>query len=457
MIIAAMHNKLIQIRKNSSPILVLLVILTLANLSGGKAFAQDTLQLSLSDAISIALENNYQIRISEQELKIAQNNNTQGAAGRYPSIDFNLSQSNTFNSSEFFIQEPIRNEVTSFGLTPSVALNWILFDGFRVNITKDNLQTIEELTSGNAALIVENTVQSIILAYYNVLLQNEKLKVFEEIKVLSRDRYKYEETRKQFGSAVTFDVLQANDAYLSDSVNFLQQELNLQNAELLLKLLLALDEETRFVLTDDFQVETYDFNIDTLKQKMLGNNRTIMNQYINQRILENTTKLANAEVYPYINLGAGGNYSNSRVKNNDSDPRNTYSFGYYVNFTLGFNIYNGGATKRAIQNALIEEDIGLITISELTKTLTNQLLTQYDLYEIRKNLLAVAEASQESTGLNLQISEEKFKTGAINSFNFRDIQLRYINSSIRKLEAVYDLIDTETELLRLTGGIISEE
>ncbi len=419
--------------------------------------AQDTLQLSLAGAIGIALENNYQIRISEQELKIAQNNNTQGAAGRYPSIDFNLSQSNTFNSSEFFLQEPIRNEATSYDLTPSVALNWILFDGFRVNITKENLQTIENLTAGNAALIVENTIQSIMLAYYNVLLQSEKLDVFNKIKELSRDRYRYEETRKQFGSAVTFDVLQAKDAYLSDSVNYLQQELNLQNAVLLLKLLMALDEETHFVLTDDFRVDTFNYNIETLKQRMLRDNRTIMNQYINQRILENTTKLAKSEIYPYINMGAGGNYSTSTVKNNDADPRNTYSFGYYVNFTLGFNIYNGGATKRAIQNALIEEDIGLITISELNKTLTNQLITQYDLYEIRKNLLSVAEASQESTGLNLQISEEKFKSGAINSFNFRDIQLRYINASVRRLEAIYDLIDTETELLRLTGGIISEE
>jgi len=52
---------------------------------------------------------------------------------------------------------------------------------------------------------------------------------------------------------------------------------------------------------------------------------------------------------------------------------------------------------------------------------------------------------------------QPFKSGAINSFNFRDIQLRYINASIRRLEAIFDLIDTETELLRLTGGIVSEE
>ncbi len=420
------------------------------------ALAQDTLRLTLSDAIQISLEQNYRIRINEKQLNIARNNNTQGAAGRYPSLNFNLSQGNRYNNSEIFFQEAFRNESRSNALTPSLALNWTLFDGFRVNITKENLSKLEELSEGNVALVVESTIQSIILAYYNVLLQSEKLDVLDEVKVLSRDRYRYMETKKQFGTAVSFDVLQANDAYLSDSVNYLLQELNLQNANLLLKLLMALDEQTDFALTDKFEVEMQDFALDTLKSRMLRDNQNISNQFINQKILENSTALAKAEIYPNLMLGAGADYSTQYVKNNDTDPRNTYSYGYYVNFTLGFNIYNGGATRRAIQNALINEDIGVITISELQKTLTNQLRNQFDLYQIRKKLLAVADAARESTGLNLSIAEEKFKSGAINSFNFRDIQLSYINSSIRRLESVYNLIDTQTELLRLTGGIVSE-
>lgn len=444
------------IKNKSNYLIPALLAIFLLLVNGNSTQAQDTLRLTLSDAIQISLEQNYQIRINEEQLNIARNNNTQGAAGRYPSLNFNLSQGNRYNNSEIFFQEAFRNESRSNALTPSLALNWTLFDGFRVNITKDNLSKLEELSEGNVALVVENTIQSIILAYYNVLLQSEKLDVLDEVKVLSRDRYRYMETKKQFGTAVSFDVLQANDAYLSDSVNYLTQELNLQNANLLLKLLMALDEETAFALTDDFEVEMQDFALDTLKSRMLRDNQNITNQFINQKILENSTALAKAEMYPNLMLGAGADYSTQYVKNNDTDPRNTYSYGYYVNFTLGFNIYNGGATRRAIQNALIDEDIGVITISELQKTLSNQLRNQFDLYQIRKKLLAVADAAQESTGLNLRIAEEKFKSGAINSFNFRDIQLSYINASIRRLESVYNLIDTQTELLRLTGGIVSE-
>jgi len=433
-----------------------IIITLIFGISYNYTLAQDTLKLSLSEAISIALEQNYQIRISDEQIKIARNNNSQAAAGRYPTLDFTAVQNNSFDNSESPTVPDSRNKLYVNGLTPAISTSWTIFDGFRVNITKKNLEALQEYSEGNGVLVVENTVQSIILSYYNVLLQQEKLKVLDEVKSLSRDRFRYEETRKQFGTAVTFDVLQASDAYLSDSVNYLQQELNLQNATLLLKLLMALDESTGFSLIDNFAVYLNTYDIDTLKSRMLSNNRVLMNQYINQRILENSTALAKSQVYPGLYFGAGADYSNTRLKYEGQSASTGYSFGYYANFTLSFNIYNGGATKRAIQNAFINEDIGLITISEVRKTLTNQLITQYDLYKIRKNLLAVADASQESTGLNLKIAEEKFKSGAINSFNFRDIQLRYINASIRRLEAIFDLIDTETELLRLTGGIVSE-
>jgi outer membrane protein TolC len=436
-----------------------LVLPILALIFGFNAKAQDsdTLFLSLSEAISLGLENNYQIRISEENLKIAQNNNTAGAAGRYPSIDFTAVQGNSFDNTQSLVNPDERSKLNSNFISPAVNLNLTLFDGFRVKITRENLRSLEELSEGQSAVVIENTVQSIILAYYNILLQEEKLTVFDELKNLSGDRLEYMDVKQQFGSAVTYDVLQAKDAFLSDSVNYLSQELNLQNASLLLKLLLALDQTVIFKLTDEFKVEINDYALDDLMSKMLGNNKNLQNQYVNQKILENSISLAKSQYYPGVYLGAGADFANSRFKYAGEDPNSRYSFGYYANFTLSFNLFNGGATRRAVQNALISEDIGLITVSEMTRALSNQLVNQFDLFGIRKQLLMVAEISRESTGLNLQISEDKFKSGAINSFNFRDIQLSYLNASIRRLEAIYNLIDTETELLRLTGGIVSEE
>ena len=62
----------------------------------------------------------------------------------------------------------------------------------------------------------------------------------------------------------------------------------------------------------------------------------------------------------------------------------------------------------------------------------------------------------EAAKLNLQLSKERFDAGAINSFNYRDVQIGYIAIAQRQLEAIYNFIDSQTALLRMTGTIIQE-
>ena len=78
------------------------------------------------------------------------------------------------------------------------------------------------------------------------------------------------------------------------------------------------------------------------------------------------------------------------------------------------------------------------------------------LFSIRKLLYEVSQSNLESAELNLKLLEEKFKSGEINLLNYRNIQLLYLNVATQKLESMNNLIDTNTELVRLTGGIIGE-
>jgi outer membrane protein TolC len=93
---------------------------------------------------------------------------------------------------------------------------------------------------------------------------------------------------------------------------------------------------------------------------------------------------------------------------------------------------------------------------EMEISLSNLMKNYFELYEIRKELYGVSLANLESAKLNLEISTEKFRSGAINSFNFRDVQVIYLRTAVAQYQAIYNLIDVQTELLRLSGGIISE-
>lgn len=417
---------------------------------------EQSLNLSLADALAIGLENNYKIRISDQSVRIAENNNSWGAAGMFPSLSVGAFQYNRYDEADSRTMPDERDQYYTNLFAPYVNLNWNLFNGFAVHITKDKLGALQEYSEGYATIVIENAIQGIVLSYYNALLQEELLTVTEEVKTLSRDRYHYMMFKKELGGAVTYDVLQANNAYLDDSTINLLQQLNVKNAYLNMRLLLGEEDDVKYVLTDEFTTQLVDFSLDSLMQQMLASNNTIKNQYINQEILKKNVQLAKSAIYPVLSLNGGFNHFNNRIKYVDTDPLYTNSLDYYANFTLSFNLFNGGNVRRGIKNARISEQIGNLEIAEMEISLSNLLKNYFELYSIRKELYMVSMANLESAVLNMEISTEKFRSGAINSFNFRDVQVIYLRAAAAKFEAIYNLIDIQTELLRLSGGIISE-
>lgn len=424
-------------------------------------------KLSLSEAIQTGLANNFDIQIQEQNLEIAENNNTWGAAGRYPTIIFSVSQGNNFrdvtNPASFLQGLTISNDIG-----PSVNVNWILFSGFRVSINRGRLQKLQELSMGNAQVVVENAIQAIIMTYYSVILENERLSVLKDVFGLSKDRYEYVKLKGELGSAVTFDILQEQNAYLTDSSNYVTQEVNYRNARRSLNLLMGVDIDTEYTLGNDLNVETQDYVLEDLYNKMITRNSNLQNQFLNLQILKAEARLTKTELYPQLSLNLNGSYNWARQDlskadfafSNPENPRptltQTRTANYAAGFTLSYLLFDGGRVKRAIENAYTEERIGQLQIDQLKLSLKNDLITSYDLYNVRKKLLNISQQNIESAELNLQLAEERFKNGTISSFDYRDIQINYLNTALNNLQAKYNLIDSETELLRLTGGIISE-
>ena len=442
-----MNSSIIKVIKNSQ--LLILGLLCF----GFNLKAQDN--LSLKKAIEIGLKSNYQIQIAGKNIEIAERNNNWLEAGALPSISANASQG--FNWSEnnnpaSFIKGKSSSNTLSYGAD----LNWVLFNGFKVKISKDKLQYLQEQSEGNAAVVVENTIQSIILGYYNVLLQQEKLNAIHKLLEVSSDRYKYMQEKKDLGSASTFDLLQVKNALLTDSTNYLMQELAFNNAQRNLNMLMAINVENKYQLTDKLEHTKNILSIDGLKEKMLSNNQTLKNQYINQNILKKDKGLMKANMFPVLSFGSGLNKSISGFKQGEFSSNGNESFSYYANFTLSFTLFNGHKTHRAFNNLRIQEEIADLTINEMELSLTNDLISAYELYSARTAILDLTKSSLENAELNLQIATEKYKSGSISSFDYRDIQTAYLNTAATHLESVFNAISGNTDIVRITGGIIEE-
>jgi len=415
----------------------------------GIVFAQN--KLTLSDAINIGMENNYNLRISNKNVEISDENNSWGTAGRYPTIDISVSSINRFDHSN----DP-STDITINNIAPSAQLNWVLFNGFQIFNTKSKLEDQFKLSQGFNAIEIENTIKSIVLAYYDILLQREKLAVFDELERLSKDRYERSETSREIGGSVTYEVLQAKTAWLEDRSNYLTQKLNYDNSIRSLNLLIGEKTDKKYDEFDQFTTELNSYDLEELKQKMVSSNKTLKNQYLSEIIQEREIDIARGGMYPQISLNAGYEYLNSTKKTNSMPKVSSDSYDYYGNLTMSLNLFNGLNTRRSLEIAKIQSEISKIETEEIIHTLSNSLSQLYELYNVQKDILTVSEENLKAAKLNFQISGDKFKSGAINSFNYRDIQIIYINASLQKLNAIFNLISTDTELARLTGSIVSE-
>lgn len=445
-----------------------ILILSLFFIISINGIAQDN--LSLSDAIQRGLEQNYDIKIERKNVDIAQNNNAWGEAGRYPTISLNLNQNNSLTdniktASPFQLQD----QTISNSLNPTVNLNWTLFNGFKINISKSRLEDLQAESAGNADIVIANTIQSIILGYYKVVLEKRRLEEFNRQLKLSRDKYNYTRIKSDLGSAVSTDLLIEEDNYLTDSTNFINQQLVYRNAVRDLNFILAEENvDKNYEFADDLIYDEEDYKLEDLLVKLNSKNVDLKKQYISQQIMTHNLAIAKADRYPTVSLNSGYSHNRSRVDLSNasfpgqdgssspgpSEPLSAVTDNYFANFTISFTLFNGGKINRAIQNAMINEDIANITTNRLKTSLYRDLAKAHDQYEIRKQLYGISVRKREAADMNLSITEEKFKNGSINSFDFRDVQNNSLLAALDKLQATYNLIDSKVTIMRLTGGII---
>lgn len=412
--------------------------------------AQQNEPLSLEKSVALTLENNFGIVIQREQVAISERQNNWGAAGALPSITFvgegsvNQSMDNGFEKTS----STQRSNAT-------VALNWTIFRGFSARIQKDRLEKLEKLSRGNLNLIVENTLVRVISTYYQLQLLQQQIDLAEEVMSLSYDRYQREQERKELGSSTTYALLQSQNAYLEDKSNFLSLGANYAVSLRQLNFLMGTDLAGEYILNTPLEAITADYELDVLTERLMANNSTLQNQYLSLSLARNAVESARSAFYPTLSAGVNTGYAQSTTsfENNQPDVESD-GFSAGASISLSYTLYTGGTRKQALEVSRMKEALSQVETTEIEWEMRKQLAQEYDLYEVRKELLTVAQENYEAARLNYQISQEKYRSGAISSFNFRDVQQMFLNAGLRLTEARYNTTISYYTLLRLTGGLV---
>ncbi len=433
-------------------IVFLLVIILIIN---NQVFPQET--LSLEEAVKIALKNNYSINIARNESKIADNNSNIGNAGFLPSIDASGSyiKSNNDTKQEYFDGRTIdRNGAKSTNITAGVDMNWTIFDGLRMFANIDMLKELNRIGEDNFRAEVETNLAGVMETYYNLIREKQVLVVLKQAIEISEERVRIAESKKDVGTGSKFDLRQAQVDLNEDRSNLLREELTYEQLKVNLNQLMGREVSSDFNVTDTIVVDK-NLNLDDLKNRTLEKNTTLQIAKKNLSLSEINLRLARAELFPQISLIGGYDYTKSEAEAGFIKSNNNYSLSYGVSANL--NLFNGLNTRRKMENAEIGIENSHLSYDQVKTGVEAELLNTHKKY---LNSLQLVELEEENLKVALEsvdIALEKLKLGNITPLEFRETQRKLIDAKSRLVSAQYDAKSAETELLRISGQLITKD
>lgn len=413
--------------------------------------AQD--KLSLEQAVQLALENNYDIKLNKNDTEQAKNNVSKANAGMLPVITGNLSTNNTVSNTKQTLSNGTkqeRNGAKNSNLVYGPVLNWKVFDGFQMFARYDKLKELESLSEANFKLAVQTTLADVMNNYFDLVQQQQQIRSLTGALEISRIRLRNSENRYKIGKAAKLEVLAASVDLNTDTTNLLRQIDQFRNTKIKLNELLARDLSSEFTVTDTIIMQN-GLLLTQLENSASKLNPALQSAIINKRITEINLKEVKANRYPDINLNTGYNFNKSTSELGFA--RNSVGRGLNYGLTASINIFNGQLQKKAEKNAVLEIEYSQLQYEKLNQSVNSQIRTLFQTFQTNLQLVKLEYQNLEVARQNMNITLEKFRLGSVAPLEFREAQRNYISANTRYTNSQFEAKLAEVALLQLSGQL----
>jgi outer membrane protein len=411
--------------------------------------ADDLPVLSVDEAVSIALKNNYDILVAHNSAEIAKVNNTPGNAGMLPSV--------AVTGTEDYSLDKVDQKVPGVPGTSSyndgansvdagVFLNWTLFDGGKMFITKRKLGELESLGGVQLKDQVLQTVYNVITAYYNVVEQKQQLASYNVVIAYNQDHVNILQTSFNAGLAPKTDLLQAEIDLNVNREAAIRQQTVIIEAKRTLNLLLSRDANIAFHVSDSIPL-TFTPDKAGFLEKIYASNTSVLEQQKQVAIAKLTLDEIKTLALPKITLNGG--YNAVEADNTQGSVLMNRAYGPAIGGTITIPLYQSGNVVRQISTARLQLKSSEIQLENIKLETSIELQNLLDDFENQQQLLAIEKDNKALAKENLDISLQRLKQGQSTSLEFKQAEQSYEDALTRFIEIEYGLKVAETKLKQL--------
>jgi outer membrane protein len=427
-------------------------------LAGIVPFASAQQEVTLEQAVALALEKNYDVRIAQKISESASTDNSYAFGGFIPQLNAVGSTVWNDNEQELRFQDATRNssgKAENNNTSASLQLGWTLFDGTRMFATRERVAQLAEQGELSLKNQMVNTIAAVITNYYDIVRQKQQLKAIQEQMGVSEERVKLAERKLQVGTGIKPELLQARVDLNAQRAQVVQQETIIAQLKENLNALAGLQLPPVYDVSDTIMIDL-ELKPDESFQNLENTNFQLLAARKNLNIASLSVRERRGEYFPLLNFNAAYNYSrndNTRLINPFS-PVYSQTNGLNYGFAVNIPILNGFNTRRLTQQARIEEHRQTLLYEQQRNDVNVSLRNAFVNYENAKKILLIWEETIGAAKENVSIALQTFKGGVTTSVELRIAQQTLADAYSRLITARYNAKLAETELLRLNGSLL---
>lgn len=412
--------------------------------------AQDS--LSLQQAVQIALEQNFAVKIAQSDVEIAHLNNTRANAGLVPLVAFNAG--NNTNAVNFQQKLANGNEIKRpLALTntfnTNISASWTLYDGRRMYMEKNRLQLLDDMGQLQLRATMQDVASQTALAWLEVSRQKSILTNTDEIIKVFRERLQLSTNRLNVGVGNKVDVLQAQSDVNRREKERITAQNNLRDAQRNLNTLMVRTPETPVNATSLPSTLPELPDSTAFLQKIWNSNTDLaMLQY---RLLVAQNSVAQAKALTKPRVGLNGGYAFQRSDN----TAGFFLFSMQHGPTLGVNftmpLYTGGNLERQRAVAQVESEKIDLQIKQLRTQLQQQFSSLAGRSATLRQSLVLDNQNLSLAREQQNIALERFRAGQSTILELREAQLALEAALFSVQQTQYDIFVTDALLQAIIG------
>ncbi len=415
--------------------------------------AEPPMDLTVGQAIDLALANNPAHQASQQEIR----------QYRYRLMqNFGFLPEATLSGSKILDQKLMTIEIPSFvpgGEPTKASLRFQLdysfsfqvvqpvFTGGKLFYNYKNAELDLRLAKEKEKNSRADTILNVRKSFYNIQILQQLLQAHREAQALAEGNYNNVKSSFDLGMASQYDLLRAELALSAVKPDVLRVENLLETSQLGLKLMLGLPAAQEIRLQGELGFRQLQLELAALLQSSLSNRSELRQLRMEQRKIDNLLKITWAQYVPNFSLVAAFSYQSDYFKLR----KNNWDDYYSVSLGMSWPIFTGLKRSAQVGEMNVLKKIMDLNVRQLGDATQLQVESGYRTIRQEYENIQLGLKNVESAREGVRIAELSYKEGMITILELNSSYNELTRAKVNYLQALYNYNIAIAELEKLTG------